>query len=287
MTDDEAPDLGMAHIRLDAAVQQLIQPTTEHVDRATAEHDPDVADLDAEHRRRTAELRGRHAALLRAGQRPQATRVLARLIAHEHQARARRTDRAELPSLLDQLRAAVAGTGGSNGAPGAGAHRSPIALGAAQLLGDIERTIRWGLTATAGRDPHPDTRAQLRAWAGLAGWWRTDHPAYLLAAAGWAETWVTDARALLNPPRRWSRPGMCPACKATIAHVRDETGELVRRPPLELDRTAVTVRCLACSTRWDEDKLPLLAAVLEEQDRELADEQARQRAARDDADARG
>lgn len=264
MTTPEHHDpatLGAAQLRLDVAIAQLIQPSTEHIDRSAAAVDPGVRDVDTEHAQHSRDLRRQHARHLAAHRHAQARAVLARLIAHEHRARARRTTQADLPSLLEQLHDAVQSTQGGGGAS-VGPHRSPIGLAAAELIAAIQRTVR-----ARGTD---DLAAALRAWVAQTPHWRTTCPDHLLAMAPVAEAWVTSARTLLNPSRRWTHPGACPNCGQATAHVPSDTGEIVRRPALELDRGTATARCLGCGTTWGPERLSLLAAVLEEQAREQA-----------------
>lgn len=226
-------------LRIAVALDQLLQPGKQHLDRADPIADPLAAAQHADERQADRELEQRHARYLRAGHHAQARRTLTQLLDHRRRVAARRhaagatVADAELPSLHEQLVDAVAtssNTGGGNSK--AAAHRQAIGLAAAELLHHIERTIGRG-----------DVAEQARAWAAC----EHDDPD---AAATLAEQWVEQARTILDPPRRWTHPGACPNCGKAIAEVRDDTGELVRRPALELDRTHGTVRCLRCGTRW-------------------------------------
>lgn len=286
MTDPEhheqpGPDLLLAQLSLDAAVQQLIQPATETIQRATADTDPAVRDTDTEHTTRTRELRAQHTAARLRRDPAAMRRALTQLITHEQQHRARRTTTATLPSLLDQLRDAVESSSSTGGAASAGAHRSPIGLAAAELLGEIRDAAR---TVPSPRDdqqrPVTDLAALLRHWASHAGHWRTTDPDRLVHSAQAAERWVATGRAVLNPPRRLTAVGACLVCGRATAHVRDDAGEIVRRPALELDPTTGTARCIApgCGAYWPAEKVPFLAAALEDQARALR-EQAAQSAA--------
>lgn len=270
MTELAAPypdhDLAAAELRLATAVAQLVEPTTQRLDRdhplpGTEAWTLAMADLADRDR-----LRARLAAALRRRDRPAARRALDALARAVTAQQARTAVDAVLPPLLDQLAAAVESTQGGGGAA-AGVHRSPIGLAAAELLADIRRTIRWGELATDGPGWNPDTAVQLRRWVGRAPIWRDRAPGYLLAAADRAEHWVDQTRLLLDPPRRWSLAAPCPDCGARTAHILDDTGQTVRRPAIEFDRTAGTARCLRCPARWTtEAQLRQLARVLAGQD---------------------
>lgn len=267
LAEDYTPDtLGAAQLALSVAVDQLTQPGQEHLDRDDPQQSPAAREVAAEDEQHMATLRRQHAAAQAARHHGQARRYLQRIIALQHRINARRADRADLPSLLDQLLGAVeSSSNNAGGGSTAGVHRSVIGLSAAEIVHDIEITTRWGNTASGGHDPHPDLAVQLRRWAARSPHWRVANPNYLINAARRAEDWVTAARTQLNPPRRWSHPGRCPNCGAAVAQVPDDTGQIVRRPALELDRTTATARCLNCPARWESERLPLLAAVLEQQ----------------------
>lgn len=271
MTEPDQPapvDVDAAHLALDAAVAQLVQPSTERLDRADGQLDDHVAAQRADDRATERELELRHAGYLRAGHAAQARRTLEQLLDHRRRVAARRGSEAVtatagvVPSLLDQLLASVGGSGGDNGAAGAGAHRAPIALAAAELIGHIQRTIRWGRLASGDKDPHPDVRVQLRRWAARAPLWRDQHPEYLAVAAQHAEGWVASVRALLNPGKRTTITDPCPECRRTVAYVLDDEGQTVRRAALEVDLTHKIGRCHGCHSTWPPE---FLARLLQQQ----------------------
>lgn len=272
---DDAPDLGNAQLRLDTAVQQLIQPGREQLDRDSEITSPAAREAATEERREhkatldAAWARLRHAQAQRADAVTKPAAAAAARAAHAElrtiadlttrqtaREQARTARHADLPSLLDQLLDAIPGGGDTDHGKGpTGAHRAALAFAALDLITDIQRTI--------GAQHRNALTADLRAWTERAVHWRASDPARLLAAATAAEGWVETGRAILTPPKRWTLYGACPACGARTAHVQDGD-ELVRRPALELDRATVSARCLRCGTRWASDKLPLLAAVLEQ-----------------------
>lgn len=263
-------DLAAARHALDAAVQQLVQPARVLIERDGAEH-PDVAEVEADFAAADRYAREQHA---RARARRDAAgmrRALARLIDLAEQRKARTADRGWTPPLLDQLRDAVESTSGGGGAA-AGPHRSPIGLAAAELLAHIERTTRCPRGA--------DLAAHLRLWVQDAGHWQTDDLDRLVVTASLAASWAVDAHNLLNPSRRLTAVGSCPECGRSTAHVRDDTGEVVRRPALELDPEVGSARCIApgCGATWPPERIQLLAAVLEEQAQEQAAQREERRA---------
>lgn len=258
-------ELDMARLALDTAVQQLVQPAVEQITRADGILDDHVAAQRAEERAVEHELEQRHARYLRAGHAAQARRTLEQLSDHRRRVTAARSSEgvtatsAVVPALLDQLLGQVGGNSDSGGA-GAGAHRSPIALAAAELVGHIQRTIRWGRIASGDQDPDPDVRVQIRRWAARAPVWHADHPEHLVAAATAAEHWVAAIRALISPGKRTTITEPCPHCHRTTARVLDDTGETVRRPALEVDLTHKTARCWSCNSGWPAEFLAELLA---------------------------
>ena len=272
MTEPDQPapvDVDAAHLALDAAVAQLVQPSTERLDRADGQLDEHVAAQRAQDRAVERELEARHAKHLRARHAAQARRVLEQLSDHRRRVEERRGSDAvtattgAVPSLLDQLRDAVQSSSSTGGAASAGAHRSPIGLAAAELLAHIEREV--------GRGP---IRQRVRLWAEQVRTWADEQPEVLAHAAQLAEQWVATGRGILNPQRRLVAKGACPQCGRTTVHQPDDTGEVVRRPALELHVGSGTAsaRCIApgCGAHWPAGMLQHLARVLEEQAQERA-----------------
>lgn len=309
---DRAAELDNAQLRLEVAVSQLVQPGIERLDRDDPATSPAAAELArevaAEHEAAKRRLQMRHKAQMAAANTAAAEAERAaqpvegetddeadrrrtyvrqrKQVAADHYDEARETLRrivdlgrrigertrqrlareAAVPSLVDQLIEAIPGGGDSDhGRPSAGSTRAAVALDVVELVHAMQeatrcRTLR-GLSEA------------LRAWAQQARHWRTGNPEYLLQAASAAEAWVSTGRTLLNPPKRWSFMAACPQCETSVTHVRDSSGEVVRRPALELDPATGTARCLApgCGARWDSRRLLLLAQVLEEQQRAKAE----------------
>lgn len=277
--------LNDAQQRLAAAVGELLQPTRVDVarERGTTDIAADQADDEAEHRERMAKLRRRHADYARRRDHAGMRRTLAVIVQWEtthREALAAQAARAtELPSLLDQLVDAVQSTQGAGGVASAGVHRWHYGVDAAQLLADIDRTVRPTPARQAPYRPlvelpadhraRPRTRdlpRLIRSWAGLAGYWRTQRPQQLLANAAAAERWITHARDVLSPRRLLTAVGECPSCGQATAHVASGD-EWVRRPALEIDVATGWARCIVpgCGSTWAPEQLAFLASVLEQQ----------------------
>lgn len=232
--------------RLLRSLAELLNPTRVLLDRPTR---PDEADQLA-HAEQMARLQARHAAYRARRDAAGMRRTLQTLIACEEAHRARdeaRTAReAVVPSLLDQLRAAVESTAGG-GSAARGPHRSPIGLAAAELLGHIARTV--GRRTTLTEDVH--------AWA-------LTHPD---EAADQVQRWVTEALDIVEPPRTLEACGACPRCGER--HVwRCDGDEWVRRAAIRItehrDPARTYAECLnpACDGRWPRTHFDLLAAAL-------------------------
>lgn len=155
---------------------------------------------------------------------------------------ARQTGQAHIPALLEQLLQLGGSTNTKDGTAGS-VYRTLMNPVVTELLADIAAHTRW--------DRH------------------NPNPAALLAAVRnrppdlpTAQAWLATAQQILTPPRRFTSSAPCPACAHATAHVRDDTGELVRRPALEIDFTTATARCLHCAETWDRDRFDWLARVL-------------------------
>lgn len=247
--------------RLHDAIAALVEPGEESLLRDQPSVRARRAELDKEHRDHIAYLRQRHAAARVAAVTTKSRSLAARNAAGMRRAitamteagQAHRTRRAALiatdggtPSLLEQLEDAVHGTGGTNGASGAGANRSPIGLAAAELLHDIRRTI-------GHRGEH--LAAALATWADVVD----DDGGYTSIAT----TWVQDARAILHPSRWTEARAACPSCGNRHVWIV-ENGERTRRAAIAINLTEGYAHCLveACGATWDRNHFDLLAALL-------------------------
>jgi hypothetical protein len=240
-----------ARLRLDTALDQLLNPETQPLDRDHAAARQLLREANRDHLNRIRELARR----LRTNPHDPAIRRDLRAAGQRHRARRAALaadlarDVAELPPLLDQILDAVQSSSSTGGPAGAGAHRSPIGLDAADLLADIR--------AALGARPGDDLHARLRAWA----------PSDLDAAADRAERWVADGRALLNPRRTLEAKAPCPVCgNRHVWQLDPATGERVRRAALQIDYATGSARCIApsCTGYWPRERIDLLVAVLRE-----------------------
>lgn len=244
------------------ALAALIDPTPDTLMRETAPTRARLAELAEQHLAHVRYLRRR---LRLAGAKNDDVAAERAVCAMTQAGERYRTTKAALtapepdpPSLLEQLLDAVHGTGGNNGAAGAGVHRSPVALGALDLVLAIRR--------------HLGVYRDVDLWAALRAW----QPADEVTAAAQLDTWAAAIVALLDPPHNLEGVAPCPACGERYVRVQ-EGDEWIRRAAIRivihrtgspLDDYAV---CLAeaCGQRWPRIRWNLLAAAM------TVDDQAR------------
>ena len=261
MTDAALRPGGLdAFLALEVAVQQLLTPSVEDLDRSRPEADRATAEvLEAArlaHDERMLQLRAAHAAARTRRDKAAARRAMSRIIAAETEYRAEVAARTRtavvVPSLLARVQAAVESTRG-HGSRGGGVHRSPIGLDAAELVGRIERTVG---------DRGPLLHVGVRHWAYEQ---RHTDPDTLTAAAAAATRWVEDARGIVEPDRTDEIRGACPICRARWVWV-ERDGERVRKGALQLSYATRSARCInpQCDGRWGYEFLDHLARVVEQ-----------------------
>lgn len=305
--DDEhgqptADQLLDATLRLGVAVDQLCNPGLERLDRSRADADDAVRAVEAEAERTAAHelARDRHRESQLLAQIAEAAarrddvgvrrvetlrrqlvalrcRMQADQARRDEHAAARALATAPLPSLLEQLLDAV-GSSLPDVKGGAGSvHRIPIDPKAVELVAEIQRAVHG--------QPGDTPAAQLRAWA--AAIVDENNATVLPDAAAWAERWVVRARDVVAPAdieEVSSEP--CPRCGTLWVHTRDDTGEIVRKPALQVRRGRPTpgghteggeIRCVwhSCGARWPQTYYDHLAALMEQKRRERADDEAR------------
>jgi hypothetical protein len=163
--------------------------------------------------------------------------------------------RSVLPSLLDQLEAAIRSSMGGEVTSGASLAFEGSPLNIAALYEAVKITSQigdWcrgaGLVAT--RDPVHDLKAWHVATLARVGW---DDSANVKQLQKWAHT----IESLLDPPREKSLPDSCPVCGAG-EWWRD--GERFTRPLVIRYRTAdpagkATALCRACAQVWNAREL--------------------------------
>lgn len=161
-------------------------------------------------------------------------------------------------ALLLKLAAAVqSNLGASHGSGSAGNERTPINVGAADLLARITGRLQAQqefLTGDASR-PRADVallRVQLalsnRFFAGTLSVLTLDRNTRQLA------TWVQQIRDLLDPPHRYGLRSPCPSCGAAMIAVADEHGHAVMMHALQVterhEAEASSVVCQGCGLGW-------------------------------------
>lgn len=165
----------------------------------------------------------------------------------------------EGPSLLNQLRHAVASSTSRGGGP---AKHAPIPISADAH--DLLTSITAGATNLVTYwQAHPDSSTvedRLRAVVCEVGQ-STDlaavHNARLVLGG-----WVRAIRGLLDPPKRLYLAAPCPRCGASMVRRRDDTtGENVQQPALQVDG-AEGCTCLSCGAHWSPSYFEHLASVL-------------------------
>jgi hypothetical protein len=172
--------------------------------------------------------------------------------------------RGDVPSIIEQLEAAVARDGNGNGSGRTGS-RPPIAVGVAALLIEIADTAAAAVKERHGNHLHNIPDNLRRIAADHAGLPTGDDTLY------WIDTmnsWATRARAALGlDPKvpRGLRGVPCPNCRADSAPTTDDDGKAARMPAIQFEwsspadtppdelpddpkvRAAV---CVMCGTRW-------------------------------------
>lgn len=169
------------------------------------------------------------------------------------------TTRHPVPSLLQQLRRAVASTQSSGGGPGKAAP-IPISADAYDLLTDI--TARVALLVELWQAPrdHSTVEDRLRAVVNIAGMSTDLEAVYGLRLA--LAKWVARIRDLFDPPKRLYLAAPCPRCEVSMVWRRDDRlGEDVQQPALQVDGTTGCT-CLSCGAHWDPTLFEHLASVL-------------------------
>lgn len=161
-------------------------------------------------------------------------------------------------ALLLKLAAAVASNlGASHGTGAAGNERTPINVGAADLLQRITGRLQAQqefLTDDTSR-PRAEVallRVQLalsnRFFAGTLSTLTLDRNTRQLAS------WVRQIRDLLDPPHRYGLRSACPSCGANMVTVADEHGHAVVMEALQVterhEAEDSSVACQSCGLLW-------------------------------------
>lgn len=160
------------------------------------------------------------------------------------------TVHARLSALMDS----VEGRQG-NGGRLAAKSLPPLWLPAVSLVHEIETTVSLWPHATGATTV--DRLASLTA--APFGPPVTD---MLVQLTRILKSWAQDIDALLEPESVKTVSAACPACGATHVYRRDDAGETVRKPALQII-TSQGCTCLACHTSWGPHLYQHLAKVLE------------------------
>lgn len=161
---------------------------------------------------------------------------------------------ATVHARLSALADSVAGQQG-NGGRLAAKSLPPLWLPAVSLVQEIETTVSlW---------PHASGTTTVDRLASLSaapfGPPATDMLAQLTRIL---KSWASDIDALLEPESVKTVSAACPACGATHVYRRDDGGETVRKPALQIV-TSKGCTCLACRASWGPHLYQHLAKVLE------------------------
>ncbi|SFE55004.1 hypothetical protein SAMN04487819_11682 [Actinopolyspora alba] len=161
------------------------------------------------------------------------------------------------PSLLDQLRDAIAP--GTDRRPGTGAgSRTPISIEAHDRLAEIDATSTRIQQALAS-PPHRDVAERLRGIVATVT--ATTDRESIDTVTAHLNHWVREIRVLFDPPRRLHVAAPCPACQTRMVATTGDDGETVQTPALWVDGQT-GCRCHACGHHWPTSHLEHLAAVL-------------------------
>lgn len=192
---------------------------------------------------------------------------LVRELTEQRHAKVMRDDRTTTthtaPSLLDELRQAVAVGGEATGmgaaAPGS---KLPMAANAADAMVAIEqRVLRMQLQASQAGGVTVESRLEL-IQSIVLGWSDAGDVA-------WANHLLRQVVELiantLTPARRFTLRRPCPACGVAVVQTRDDLGETVMAPALTVDDRH-GAHCAACDLRWPPEMVRQLAGLIEQQD---------------------
>jgi hypothetical protein len=160
------------------------------------------------------------------------------------------------PSLYLQLMDAVTGEQVNTGGGGGSKSRPPLWLNALKVLQEIDLALEvWqpaftGVPATVGR----------MHWL-LQRKWRPQDVERIKQLTANLREWVADIDQLLNPPRVSTIAAPCPACGVETVSRRDDMGENVRVPALQIV-TEKGCTCQACRYTWTPEYYLHLCRVL-------------------------
>lgn len=159
-----------------------------------------------------------------------------------------------IDSLYDQLIEAVPGQflGRTNGAARS---QPPLWIDAADLLTTIDRTVRtWQPTI-------PDRITTITRLGRIQQHrWRPQDTQLITDYTRQLDDWTNRITTLFTETHIKHLPAACPACNKKTVYRRDNAGELVRKPALQI--TTLGCQCQACKTVWGPELFMHLARVL-------------------------
>lgn len=160
------------------------------------------------------------------------------------------------PSVYMQLFDAVGGEQAQTGNGGGSKSKPPIWTDALVLLQDIDLMVSvW----QPGYKGIPPTVARLRLLNQQS--WRPQDVTHLQKMTNILKAWAIDIDRLFNPAHVKHVSAPCPNCNATHTYRRDNTGEPVRVPALQII-TSTGCTCLVCKAVWTPDKYLFLCKLL-------------------------
>jgi hypothetical protein len=159
------------------------------------------------------------------------------------------------PSLYLQLMDAVTGEQVNAGGGGLSKSRPPLWLDAFDLLHEIDVALEiWqpaytGVPASVGR----------MHWL-LQRKWRPQDVRSIEQLANNLRGWAVKINNRLNPQPRKTLPAPCPACGVETVYRKDECGEPIRQPALQI--SALGCQCMSCRYMWEPSRFYILAGAL-------------------------
>lgn len=160
-----------------------------------------------------------------------------------------------IPSRYMQLQDATQGQQSNTGGGGGSKSRPPFWLDAFDLIREIDETVAcWqpaysGVPPTVGRLKHLYMRN-----------WRPQDVRSITQIVTALAAWTASIDALLDPPPKWTLPSPCPACNTATVYRRDNAGDMVRQPALQLGPAGAS--CAKCHAVWGPQKFVWLANLL-------------------------
>lgn len=172
-------------------------------------------------------------------------------------------DKAEVPSLLEQLRDEIQPDNGARRGSGGGGSPAPMSVEAADMLAQIETdAVKLHLEALATEHT---VESRIQAVAAIAGRWTDQHQVEV--ALGYLRKFRDEINGFLDPPQRLHLEAPCPVCDATMVKRWDPVmREHVQVYTLQFDATRKCMVCVnpQCGSEWPTAELEHLARVIDD-----------------------